>query len=171
MADALTPEQQRSMVAAHLPTLTKAAGGCYLGKYDLHQLTSVELQRLLDNAAAVSAADNRALTEERDALRERVEALEKVQLFAGKVLGYHREHMSDVDGGDIQEWALAAGLLHEVAVTESCGAEDCACLDYYGEISEQFPAQCMRLTDAGRSAIDAAVDAAMTRDPKAPTDP
>ena len=44
-----------------LPILTKAAGGCYLGKYDLHQLTSVELQRLLDNAAAVSAADNARL--------------------------------------------------------------------------------------------------------------
>ena len=47
-----------------LPILTKAAGGCYLGKYDLHQLTSVELQRLLDNAAAVSAAENARLRAE-----------------------------------------------------------------------------------------------------------
>lgn len=76
--------------------------------------------------------------------------------FVGKVLGTHREHgCCDIDGSDVQDWALAAGLLHEVEVTESCGAEDCACMEYYGEITEQYPAKCLRLTDAARAALAA----------------
>lgn len=93
------------------------------------------------------------LRDDRDALRAEVAGLRE---FSGKVLGTHREHgCCDIDGSDVQDWAIGAGLLHEVEVTESCGAEDCACMEYYGAITEQFPAKCLRLTDAGQAALAA----------------
>jgi hypothetical protein len=77
MSDVPLPER------TPLPVLTKAAGGCYMGKYDLHQLTSVELQRLLDNAAAVSAAENAALRERMGRLEEVLRIVRQYPDFDG----------------------------------------------------------------------------------------
>lgn len=101
------------------------------------------------HAAAVSAA--------KDAEIERLMAeVAGLRAFVGNVLGTHREHgCCDIDGSDVQDWALAAGLLHEIEVSESCGAEDCACMEYYGEITPQNPAKCLRLTDTGQTALAA----------------
>lgn len=66
--------------------------------------------------------------------------------FAGAVLCDAREHMTDVCGGDIQEWAVEYGLLKEVEVTEPCG-EGCEC----ASIAE-FPLTCYELTPLGTEA-------------------
>ena len=96
----------------------------------------------------------------------------KLREFAGNVLGTHREHgCCDIDGSDVQDWALAAGLLHEVEVTESCGAEDCTCMEYYGEITAQNPAKCLRLTDAGKAAVAARKGTTLTTLPPSPSPP
>ena len=80
------------------------------------------------------------LTAERDELRK----------FVGRVLGEARQYMSDIDGGDVQAWAIECGLLEEWTATEPCG-EQCEC----AEVAD-FPTRCYRLTDAGKAAIDAA---------------
>lgn len=72
--------------------------------------------------------------------------------FGAKVLQSAREHMSDVDGGDIQDWAEEAGLLVKHCVYESCG-EHCI----YAEVG--FPSECYRYSDEASAAIDAALSA------------
>ena len=84
---------------------------------------------------------------ERDEARREVEALRR---FAGAILADHRSDLSDVDGGTIQDAAVASGLMVAVPVAEPC-ADNCRCRDY-GE----FPHDCIRYTDMGRAAIDAA---------------
>jgi hypothetical protein len=80
------------------------------------------------------------LTAERDQLRK----------FVGRVLGEARQYMSDIDGGDVQAWAVECDLLEEWTATEPCG-EQCEC----AEVAD-FPARCYRLTETGKAAIGAA---------------
>ncbi len=70
--------------------------------------------------------------------RDRIMPLAKLGAWA---LDTSREHMSDVDGGDIQDQALGLGILEEVTMEAPC-SEYCVCAEYYDE----FPAQCMRYT-------------------------
>ena len=81
-----------------LPTLTKAAGGCYMGKYDLHQLTSVEFQRALDaHAAAVSAAKDARIKVLEDALRMALAELDELPVWSntGHVCNIARAALGD----------------------------------------------------------------------------
>lgn len=50
-----------------------------------------------------------------------------------------REEMGGLDGGEIQDAALAFGLLHEVEVTEPC-CDECQCAEY-----DDFPQKCLRI--------------------------
>jgi len=62
-----------------------------------------------------------------------------VRAFGLRVLEASRKDMGDVDGGDIQDWALELGVLVQVPVTEPCG-ENCRCAEY-----GNFPQECIRL--------------------------
>jgi len=76
--------------------------------------------------------------------------IERLRKFVGRVLGEARQYMSDIDGGDVQAWAVECGLLEEWTPTEPCG-EQCEC----AEVAD-FPTQCYRLTGVGKAAINAA---------------
>lgn len=73
--------------------------------------------------------------------------VERLRLFSGRILNASREHMTDVDGGDVEAFALETGLMEPFRATESCG-DWCGC-------AGNFPATCYRYTDAGRAAIAA----------------
>lgn len=88
-----------------------------------------------------------ALAQVREALAAEIERLRK---FVGRVLGEARQYMSDIDGGDVQGWAVECGLLEEWTASEPCG-EQCEC----AEVTD-FPTRCYRLTETGKAAIDAA---------------
>lgn len=62
----------------------------------------------------------------------------KLRSFAQKVVDAHRD--GDVDMGDVQDWALDAGLLERIEVTEPCG-DRCACAE-----EGDFPLTCLRST-------------------------
>ena len=66
---------------------------------------------------------------------------EKLIDFARWVIREHRESLSDIDGGSIQDKLMELGLLAEVTVTEPCG-ENCACVEY-----GDFPQTCLKITD------------------------
>lgn len=74
--------------------------------------------------------------------KARAEHAEAAARFGAKVLAAHREHMGDVDGSDLQDWAVEAGLLEQRVVTETCG-DDCICKP--GDA-------CYFLTEAGTAA-------------------
>ena len=76
--------------------------------------------------------------------------IKRLRKFVGCVLGEARQYMSDIDGGDVQAWAVECGLLEEWTATEPCG-EQCEC----AEVAD-FPTRCYRLTETGKAAIDAA---------------
>jgi hypothetical protein len=67
--------------------------------------------------------------------------------FGAKVLFDARENFGDVNGGDIQDWAIEAGLLTENSATESCG-EGCRCAEY------GFPTECYRYSDEASKEIN-----------------
>lgn len=61
----------------------------------------------------------------------------KLAAFGGLVLKAHREDGGcDIDGGELQRMAAAAGALEERVVTKSCG-EGCACA-----YMDEFPTKC-----------------------------
>ena len=64
--------------------------------------------------------------------------------FAGKVIDASREG-AEPDGGDIQDWAVEAGLLVPTPVTESCG-EGCSCAEW-----DDFPQTCYKDSAALRA--------------------
>jgi len=76
--------------------------------------------------------------------------IEKLRKFVGRVLGEVRQYMSDIDGGDVQAWAVECGLLEEWTASEPCG-EQCEC----AEVTD-FPTRCYRLTETGKAAMNAA---------------
>lgn len=71
-------------------------------------------------------------------LESKVAAAEKATRFAGLVLAQHRNdgYPGDVDGDDLQRFALESGMIEERLVESSCGSE-CSCADV-GE----FPTTC-----------------------------
>lgn len=84
-------------------------------------------------------------------LEAKVAAAEKATRFAGLVLAQHRNdgYPGDVDGDDLQRFALESGMIEERLVESSCGSE-CSCADV-GE----FPTTCYFNTEAGKAAIAA----------------
>jgi len=97
--------------------------------------------------AACSPANIAAILAHVEAQAAEIERLRK---FVGRVLGEARQYMSDIDGGDVQGWAVECGLLEEWTASEPCG-EQCEC----AEVTD-FPTRCYRLTETGKAAIDAA---------------
>lgn len=74
-------------------------------------------------------------------------ALEK---FGLAVLEEHRNEITDLDGGWIQDKAIGFGLLKGVDVEEACSAEWCKCAEY-----GDFPQECLRETDEIRAKLAA----------------
>lgn len=91
--------------------------------------------------------------EEVHAILAHVEAqaaeVERLRKFVGRVLDDARQYMSDIDGGDVQAWAVECGLLEAWTASEPCG-EQCEC----AEVAD-FPTRCYRLTETGKAAIHA----------------
>lgn len=77
-----------------------------------------------------------------------------LQRFAVSIIG--DEAPGDIDGDDIQEIAVACGLLKTSEATQACG-DDCACADEGAD----FPLTCYRLTNTYARALRA--DRAATR--------
>jgi hypothetical protein len=68
---------------------------------------------------------------------------EKLLGFARKILnGYYDCAPGDLDGGDVQDWAVEAGLLVPTEMTKACG-ENCVCAEM-----DDFPQTCYRLSAA-----------------------
>lgn len=120
-----------------------------IGKTVARIYRSVQEQDL-PNARLIAACSPANMT----AILAHVEAqaaeIERLRKFAGRALGEARQFMSDVDGGDVQAWAVECGLLEEWTPTEPCG-EQCEC----AEVAD-FPTQCFRLTETGKAALDTA---------------
>lgn len=102
----------------------------------------------IEIAAWLASMDGLAVADQ--APVEHEAELAGLRRFAGKVLLSAREHMGDVDGGDIQGWAVESGLLKEVQATEPCG-EHCECASV-----GDFPLACFLYTGAGLSALEVA---------------
>lgn len=75
---------------------------------------------------------------------------EQLLRFAGRALSEARVgQIGDWDGGDLEETALACGLLAAHEVTEPCDPEACRCAEY------GLPTTCYRLTELGHEAVRA----------------
>ena len=70
--------------------------------------------------------------------------------FAAKVLQASRKNLSDVDGGDIQDWAVECGLLVAQMQTETCG-EECRCAEY----GMDLPWECFRYSPEAAEVVAA----------------
>ena len=93
-----------------------------LGRHDLCE-AAVELRRL--------QAENESLC-----------ALAK---FGRKCFESHRDGLNDLDGDDLQKWAMEFGLLKETKVFAPCNSDPdvgCWCREYHGE----FPCICIKST-------------------------
>jgi len=77
-------------------------------------------------------------------------AQKKLADFGLAVIEATREELGDLDGGELQEMAVMAGVLAPVHATEPC-AEECRCAEY-----DDFPQECFRYPPDVRAAIDAA---------------
>lgn len=72
-------------------------------------------------------------------------------LFAAAIVRpLMRGDIHSLDGFDLQDMAVKAGLLAPVEVLEPCGGE-CACAQFGAD----FPTTCYRLTEAGKALPDA----------------
>jgi hypothetical protein len=71
------------------------------------------------------------------AVREAAPTRTQLLDFARKVVECGLEG-NDADGGDIQEWAVQAGLLIPTTVTEECNPDNCSCAE------GGFPTTCYR---------------------------
>ena len=77
------------------------------------------------------------------------EAHDKLARFGAAVLKACRiPEIGDLDGGDLQDMALKAGVLETRTVTEPCG-EGCTCADYDG-----FPLDCHFMPDPVAALVD-----------------
>lgn len=67
---------------------------------------------------------------------------EQLAEFGRWALLHHRDNdCADIDGGTLQDQAIAFGLLEYVTVDSPCG-ENCVCVDY----ADSWPTQCLRLS-------------------------
>ena len=88
------------------------------------------------------------LEDENRRLQAECDRLRTAAMFGLRVLEDARENLgSDVGGDDIEDWAIAHGLLKSLTVSEPCG-DDCSC-EGYGD----FPQECLRYSDSARSLI------------------
>jgi hypothetical protein len=78
--------------------------------------------------------------------------LRQLRRFTGLVLKAHRNDgwPGDVDGDDLQDWALQRGLIEERQMSEPCG-ETCTCAE-----GADFPTTCYFNTELGKAVIAAA---------------
>lgn len=66
--------------------------------------------------------------------------------FGRWVLLYHRDNeCGDVDGGTLQDHAIALGLLEYVTKDAPCG-ENCSCAEW----TDTWPTQCLRIAKGVR---------------------
>ena len=82
--------------------------------------------------------------------------------------------LGDLDGGELQEAAVACGLLAMKTATEPCG-ESCACADYYSSDEWGDGIECYRHTPLLTGALEAPLTAitrsqAHRRTPKCKSD-
>lgn len=83
---------------------------------------------------------------ERDLLAETARRLtgerDTLATFARKVIESSSFRGCDADGGDVQEWAVEAGILRPVVVMQACreDSDGCACAEF------GFPTTCYRFT-------------------------
>ncbi|MBX6747507.1 MAG: hypothetical protein IRY87_36215 [Acetobacteraceae bacterium] len=79
---------------------------------------------------------------------QRTERSPAERFAAAILLPCLRGDRSVMEGWEIEEAALAAGLIKEVQAQEPCGAR-CACSD----LGVGFPTTCNRLTEAGKALL------------------
>jgi hypothetical protein len=86
--------------------------------------------------------------------KDACERANRLMRFAGLVLKAHRNDgwPGDVDGDDLQDWALRCGLIEERQMSEPCG-ETCTC----AEVAD-FPTTCYFNTELGKAVIVAAAE-------------
>lgn len=72
--------------------------------------------------------------------------LTPLEQFALAVLEEHRNEITDLDGGWIQDRAEGYGLIAPVTVNEPCSESYCKCAEY-----ADFPQECLRETDEIRA--------------------
>ena len=101
----------------------------------------------LETQLAVSMPDERQRTD-----------TERLMAFVGAVMEEHRHdgEPGDVDGGVLQDMAVAHGLLVEVTVTEPCDPEFCVCAE-----TVNFPTTCYRNSDLMKRCVRVALLPAM----------
>lgn len=75
-----------------------------------------------------------------DALATAERELDAIRKFARKVIFPALHDGLDIDGGDVQDWAVGAGLLAPHEVTEACDPDACRCAEW------GFPSTCYRPT-------------------------
>lgn len=140
-------EQRRNQLHTCHPDCSKA--GCVNGRLRR------DIERLRKEKTAAEELGNSYL-EEIDRLRGVVvtminerDRMRSAAMFGLCVLEDARENLgSDVGGDDIQDWAIAHGLLTPVHVTEPCG-EDCTCEEW-----DDFPQECLRYSGLTRWLIN-----------------
>lgn len=106
--------------------------------------SAAKMREMLPEYRAASCDDVARAVDREMALRAENERLMR---FAARVLHASREFMTDVDGADIQEFGIDAGLLEPFKVDEPCG-EACECAVGY-----DFPTTCYRYTQEAHAAV------------------
>lgn len=82
--------------------------------------------------------------------QEAVNEIEGLMSFSHAMLNDWPEYGS-IDGGDVQDAAVAGKLLRPETITKIPCEEGCACAEYYGTDPEDWKDEtCYRLTDLGR---------------------
>lgn len=79
--------------------------------------------------------------------RRQDKALQRVAQFGASILARFHDDLCDLDGFDIEQHALEAGVIRKEQVSEPCG-EDCVCAEY------GMPSECNVYTDGVTAIID-----------------
>lgn len=102
------------------------------------------LAQLMDSNVAKNEMEW-AARREIERLRAEHNSLIALAIFGRKCFESHRDGLNDLDGDDLQEWALEFGLLKETKVFAPCNSDPdvgCWCWEYHGE----FPCICIKPT-------------------------
>ena len=54
----------------------------------------------------------------------------------------------EIDGFELQDWLVEAGVLEAVEVSAPCG-DDCGCAEYHGSDPKDWPVTCYRRKGGG----------------------